>query len=279
MATFSSYDGTTLAYHVSGQGEPLVCLPGGPMQASAYLGDLGGLGARRRLIMLDPRGTGESAEPEDPGTYRCDRLADDVEALRTHLGLERMDLLAHSAGTNLALRYVERHPERVARLVLVTPSLFGVGIAVPGEVRRETASLRRDEPWFAEAFAALEEILAGRATAERWEAVAPFAYGRWDETARAHHAAGDRQRNRRAAAVHASEGAFAPDATRAALAAFERPVLVLAGEVDLNSPPGPVAELAALFPDARRVVLPGSGHFPWLDDATRFVETVEDFLG
>jgi len=27
-------DGTELAYHVQGEGAPLVCLPGGPMQAS-----------------------------------------------------------------------------------------------------------------------------------------------------------------------------------------------------------------------------------------------------
>ncbi|MFI9155297.1 alpha/beta fold hydrolase [Streptomyces sp. NPDC053367] len=279
MATFSAFDGTTLAYHVSGQGEPLVCLPGGPMQDSAYLGELGGLGAHRRLIMLDLRGTGESAEPADPESYRCDRLADDVEALRAHLGLERMDVLGHSAGANLALRYLERHPDRVARLVLATPSLFGAGVPVPGEVRRETALLRRDEPWFEEAFAALEEIVAGRATEGSRQSIAPFSYGRWDAAARAHRAAETTQRNQRAAAVYGSEGAFEPDGTRAALAAFHRPVLVVAGELDLNSPPGPVAELTALFPDARLVVQPGAGHFPWLDDGPRFVTAVEDFLG
>ncbi|MFJ5775415.1 alpha/beta fold hydrolase [Streptomyces sp. NPDC093094] len=279
MATFSAFDGTVLAYHVSGQGEPLLCLPGGPLQASAYLGDLGGLGVHRRLVLPDLRGTGDSAEPEDPASYRCDRLVDDVEALRAHLGLERTDVLAHSAGANLALRYAERHPGRVGRLVLVTPSTFGVGVTVPGRTRREAALLRRDEPWFAQAFAALEEIVAGRATAAHWEDIAPFAYGRWDDTARAHHAAGVAQRNREAAAVHVSEGAFDPDATRAALAAFPRPVLVLAGELDLNSPPGPVAEVAGLFPDARLVVQPGAAHFPWLDDGPRFVTAVEGFLG
>jgi pimeloyl-ACP methyl ester carboxylesterase len=51
------------------------------MQASAYLGDLGGLTAHRSLIVLDLRGTGESAAPADPATYRCDRLVGDVEAL------------------------------------------------------------------------------------------------------------------------------------------------------------------------------------------------------
>ncbi|CAD5914854.1 exported protein of unknown function [Streptomyces sp. KY75] len=73
MPTFSAYDTTPLAYHLVGEGEPLICLPGGPMRASAYLGDLGGLSAVRQLVLLDLRGTGESAAPEDPSTYRCDR--------------------------------------------------------------------------------------------------------------------------------------------------------------------------------------------------------------
>src|ERR671927_369899 len=82
MATFDGADGTRLAYHRAGAGRPLICLPGGPMQASAYLGELGGLSAHRLLVLLDLRGTGASAVPVDPATYRCDRLVDDVEALR-----------------------------------------------------------------------------------------------------------------------------------------------------------------------------------------------------
>jgi proline iminopeptidase len=42
MPAFSAHDGTKLAYHVFGDGPPVVCLPGGPMQDSVYLGDLGG---------------------------------------------------------------------------------------------------------------------------------------------------------------------------------------------------------------------------------------------
>src|SRR5215472_18943699 len=101
MPSFSAADGTELAYHVHGEGIPLLCVPGGPMRASAYLGDLGGLSAHRRLIMLDLRGTGTSAVPADPGSYRCDRLAADVSALQDHLGLESADLLGHSAGANI----------------------------------------------------------------------------------------------------------------------------------------------------------------------------------
>lgn len=278
MSVFSAYDGTKLACRVLGEGPPLICLPGGPMQDSVYLGDLGGLSAQRRLIMLDLRGTGRSAVPEDPASYRCDRLVDDVEALREHLGLDRLDLLGHSAGANLAVLYAARYPERVARLALITPSVMAVGITVTGDVRVETARLRRDEPWFPEAFAALKSLVAGRAGADAFQAIAPFWYGRWDEAARAHRAAEEGQRNDDAAAVFATEGAFDPAATRTALARLAAPVLVLAGEFDLNSPPPATAELSALFPHAEPVVQPGAGHFPWLDDADRFVATTEAFL-
>jgi proline iminopeptidase len=249
------------------------------MQDSVYLGDLGGLTTRRRLVLLDLRGTGRSAVPEDDSSYRCDRLIDDVEALREHLGLDRVDLLAHSAGANVAARFVERNPADVGKLVLVTPSTLAVGITITAETRLETARLRRDEPWFPTAFAALERIAAGETVRDAQHVIAPFFYGRWDEAARAHRAAQDEQTNREAAAVFGAAGAFDPDSTRAALASFEQPVLVVAGEVDLNSPPTAMADLAGLFSHAELVVQPGAGHFPWLDDADRFVTATAAFLG
>lgn len=248
------------------------------MQASVYLGDLGGLSAHRQLIMLDLRGTGQSAIPEDTATYRSDRLINDVDALREHLDLHRMDLLAHSAGANLAALYVGGHPERVSKLALITPSIMAVGIEITGDDRLATAQLRQDQPWFAAAFTALEAIVAGKATDDTWQAVTPFFYGRWDDVAQAHQAAEDRQRNKEAAAAFAAEGAFDPDATRTALARFGRPVLLLAGEVDLAAPPRVMAEFAGLFPNAKFVIQPGAGHFPWLDDAERFVATTAAFL-
>jgi pimeloyl-ACP methyl ester carboxylesterase len=55
-------------------------------------------------------------------------------------------------------------------------------------------------------------------------------------------------------------------------------VLLLAGEVDLVVPPRAIAEFAGLFPNAKLVIQPGAGHFPWLDDADRFVEATAAFL-
>jgi pimeloyl-ACP methyl ester carboxylesterase len=272
----SARDGTKLAYEAIGQGRPVVCLPGGPMQDSVYLGDLGGLSGYLRLIRFDLRGTGRSAAPEDMTSCRCDRLVDDVEALREHLGLERVDLLAHCPGANLAEWYAIRHPDRVGRMALVTPSPIGAGVAVTSEVRREIVRSRAGEPWFGPASAAFEAIQAGRATDDDWDQIAPFTYGRWDAAAQTHYAGSENQRNAEAAAAYV-EG-YAPDAVRPALGTVDAPVLLLAGEVDISAPPSAVAELASLFPDATLTTQPGAGHYPWLDDPAAFTKTVAGFL-
>lgn len=278
MPAFPAADGTELAYRVQGEGIPLVCLPGGPMRDSIYLGDLGGLSARRRLIALDLRGTGQSAIPQDAASYRCDHLVDDVEDLREHLGLNRFDLLGHSAGANVAVQYAARHPQRVSKLALITPSTRAVGLEASSEMRWEIIRLRRDEPWFAAAAAAFERIQASGGTDDDWEAIAPAFYRRWDSTAQADHAANDKQINQDAAGAFGADGAFDPAATRAALAAFSSPVLLLAAELDPNTPTRLAAEFAALFPNARLVIQPGSSHYPWLDDPGWFISATTAFL-
>jgi proline iminopeptidase len=274
MPAFSAPDGTRLAYRVEGDGDPVICVPGGPAD-STYLGDLGGLAAHRKLVVLDTRGTGRSAIPDDPSTYRCDRLVDDVEALREHLGLTDMDLLAHSGGVNVAIQYLARHPKNVRRLALIGPSTRAVGIEITGETRRAVARRRRDEPWFPAAYAALEALTEGRDGSPA--DIAPFFWGRWDAAARQHHAA-SQPTNLEAVALFGAEGAFDPPATRAALAGCAAPVLLLTGEYDVNSPPETTAELARLFPNATLIVQPKTGHYPWLDAPAGFVATVAPFL-
>jgi pimeloyl-ACP methyl ester carboxylesterase len=278
VTNFLAPDGTRLAYHETGTGQSLVCLPGGPMQSSAYLGRLGGLDAHRTLILVDPRGTGDSAVPEDPQTYRCDRLVDDVEALRRQLGRVQLDVLGHSAGATLAVLYAARYPDRVRRLVLVTPSPRAVGLAVSDLDRRAVAELRRDEQWFPEAFRAFEKIWAGQATDADWAGIAPFNHGRWDDSARAHDARRATEQNEQAAARYYAEGAIDPPAIRSALARLDSPVLLLAGGYDVGLPPARAQDYAAMFPRGELVLVPGAGHYPWRDDADAFVRSVADFL-
>lgn len=146
-------------------------------------------------------------------------------------------------------------------------------------MRRAVAGRRAGEPWYPAAAAALDRIVNGTAADGDSDAISPFWYGRWDAAAQAHHAADASQRNDEAAAAFRADGAFDPPATRAALARHPGPVLVLAGELDLNSPPPAVAAYAGLFPDAALVEQAGAGHFPWLDDAPRFVAAVAGFFG
>ncbi|WP_225891430.1 alpha/beta fold hydrolase [Streptomyces dioscori] len=282
MAHFLAHDGTRLAYREdggAGEGGPLLCLPGGPMRASAYLGDLGGLSAHRRLVLLDLRGTGGSEAPADPASYRCDRQVDDVEALRAHLGLDRIDLLTHSAGGDLAILYAARYPRRVRTLTLVAARARALGVDFTPEQRREAAALRTDEPWFEDAYEAYLRIWDGSATDADFDAGTPFFYGNRTAAARAHAAAEVAQSNDEAADAYASEGAFAdPAGTRAAVAGLDARVLVLAGELDGGPLPRVAATVAGLFPHAETVVQPGAGHFPWVDDPDRFAGTVATFL-
>lgn len=279
MPTFASYDGTRLAYRQVGSGPALLCLAGGPGRAAAYLEDLGGLSATRTLVLLDGRATGHSEVPADPASLRFDRLADDVEALRMHLGLADADVLGHSAGAIVAQAWAAGHPEQVRRLVLLTPS-----DRLQGGDRGDVAAVRAarsGEPWYADA-AQAQDALAFASPAQQQSlvrATRPFFYGRWDERTQQHAATADTQSSRRA------ELGFAAGFEQVDVAAIvdglrrvSAPVLVVGGERDALTGVASVGRVAAAFPDARTVVLERAGHFPWVDEPATFLAAVAPFL-
>lgn len=278
MSSFASYDGTELAYHARGDGPPLVCLPGGPGRSTDYLGDLGGLTQSRQLILLDPRGVGASADPADPATFRVDRLVADVESLRAHLGLDQLDLLAHSAGAVLATLYAEAHPARLSRLVLVTPGLSAIGGDGTEEEILAALASRSAEPWYPAAREAMDQIMTGSRSMDDFRASRPFYYGRWDETARAHATAGVSERHQAAREGYFAGVAFDPPATRAALKALTAPVLLYAGELDPMVTPAVVRAAAPVFSGATVAVQPGAAHFPWIDGPAAFTAAIGSFL-
>jgi pimeloyl-ACP methyl ester carboxylesterase len=272
-------DGTPIAVHVLGAGEPLVCIPGGPARASAYLEDLAGLTAHRTLLRVDLRGTGMSPLPEDRGSLAFHRLADDLEVLREARGLDTMDLLAHSAGCFVALAYAAKHPHRVRRMVLVTPSARPFG-DVEGDIATIRAS-RSGEPWYAEAAAIAEELEF--APAHRRLRFDPgmrvFGYARWDERAQAHADSTDSQMSMRAMA------AFAPDAEAAAeldltgrLREVTAPTLVLVGSLDGITGVKAGHVVADMLPNATVVEIPGAAHYPWIDTPDALRQAVVSFL-
>lgn len=71
-----------------------------------------------RIILFDQRGCGRStpyASLVDNTTWH---LVDDMETLRTHLGVERWQIFGGSWGSTLALAYAQTHPERVTEMIL-----------------------------------------------------------------------------------------------------------------------------------------------------------------
>ncbi len=279
MSRFAAPDGTSLAWTEVGTGPRLLCVPGGPGRASAYLEDLGGLADERTLVLLDGRATGASEVPADPSTLRFDRLAEDVDALREHLGEQRIDLLGHSAGAIVAQAYAAAHPERLRSLILVTPSDH-----LQGGTRADVPVIRASrsaEPWYAAA-AEAQEALADAAPAQRQSlvrAARPFLYGRWDDRTQAHAASADRQSSRRAELGFAA-GAEQVDVPGllAALGRLDLPVLVVGAELDAATGLASVDAVAACFPRASTVVVPRAGHFPWVDEPEAFVAVLSEFL-
>ncbi|GIF63277.1 hydrolase [Asanoa ishikariensis] len=281
MPIFDAPDGTRLAYHRKGSGgdRPLVCVPGGPMMRSAYFGDLGGLAAQRELVLLDLRGTGDSAKPADLASVRVDRQAEDIEALRVALGLEQLDLLGHSAAGDLVLAYAARYPARVRSLVLICARARTAGVDFPVERRREALELRRNEPWYERAQPAFDRAMAGEASDADFVLLDRLAYGRWDAAAQAHAAACEQWFDPELAEAYLAPGAFdGADAARAALAELDVPVLVISGELDGSPRPDSAAEVAGLFPRGEHIVQAGAAHSPWVDGPDEFAQAVTTFL-
>lgn len=276
---FASYDGTKIGYYVQGDGPSLVCVPGGPGRSADYLGNLGGLDESRRLILLDPRGTGLSAQPADPATLRVARLVEDVESLRRHLGLDKMDLLAHSAGSVLGTLYAAAHPGRLSSLILITPSLAAVGVDSTAAQSGPVLARRTGEPWYPAAAAALRKLMTGAWSMAAFRESRPLFYGRWDEAARDHAIAGVSVRHQAAREGYFAGAEFDVSAIRSALRQLTCPVLLYAGDLDPLVTPAMARQAAPSFGDADVVVQPGAGHFPWFDDAASFASAVNSFLG
>jgi len=113
-------DGHELYVELCGapEGRPALVLHGGPGAGiSAYMRRFFDP-SRYLVVLFDQRGTGRS-QPRGALEHNTTwHLVEDVERIRAHLGIDRWMLFGGSWGSTLALLYAQRHPERVAALVL-----------------------------------------------------------------------------------------------------------------------------------------------------------------
>jgi pimeloyl-ACP methyl ester carboxylesterase len=277
VPTYSAADGTPLFFDRLGDPDrdPLVVIAGGAALHPAYLGDLAGLPGVRPLVVPHLRGVGESPRPTEPEAGSYWRQAEDVEALRQHLGLERLALAGHSAGTRLVLAWAARFPQRVDRLLLITPPAMVVPEAVPdGDTLLDA---RRGDPAADAALAAREQgpDLTDDETFNAYFAtVAPLSYAAWTAREQAH----ARACRFDMVAMQAYFSVDPPADLAQLCAAVAAPVLVVAGAEDAPVGPTPPRVVAGLFPHGSAVVLDRCGHFPWVEQPVAFRAAVDAFV-
>jgi proline-specific peptidase len=280
VEAFTTADGRKLSYLHRGRGRVLVCLPGGPGYSSLYFGDLAGLAEHCTLIMVNPRGTGGSDHPLDHHSYSIADYAADLEELRAHLQLERVDLLGHSHGGMVAIHYAALYPRRVDHLVL-----SNTVVRSSDEQRRweeEILQTKGGEPWYEDARAAANTDASDCDSVEELARVLvrelPLHFAHYGDAERSYAEMLAGEERKRAFILLNRESLRSFD-FRPELARIEAKALVLSGDRDANSGPPSALETAEHVVGAKVVVLADCGHFPFVEAPERFRSEVIAFLG
>lgn len=250
---------------------PVVVLHGAPGIATCAqsLAAFGHLAATRRVVVYDAVGSGRSERVADLSN---ERWVADVEAVRDHLGADRIVLAGISYGGFLALQYAVGHPHRLAGLLLCGTSAHGA-LADPArdEVRRRGLPI---DPGL------LDRYLDGHVHDDAdlcrgWSALLPL-YRRGPRAANAGLAPA--LVNAVAHNYAMGPGRHGHD-VRTRLGAITCPTLVTAGARDWIIPVARAGELAAGITGARLETFDRAGHSPFLDDPARFRQVTAEFVG
>ena len=110
-----------LYYYSYGTGEPVIILSGGPGIAAHQEDDVAiELSKHYKAILFDQRGTGRSwTKPLDSSTININTAIEDLDTLRKHLHLDKLNLYGHSWGSMLAAAYIAKYPDRVKLFISV----------------------------------------------------------------------------------------------------------------------------------------------------------------
>lgn len=274
MAT-ARINGAELFFVESGHGVPCIFLHGGlGFDHSAYKTTLTPLEDVFRFTYVDQRGNGRS-ERVPLGTITIPQLAEDVEALRVHLGLDRLALMGHSYGGFVALEYATRYPERLTHLLALDTSP-GVFEPTPDELAE-----RGDPSWITPEVQRGLDAFAGAppATNEEFAAILPViapAYLRSTPP--------DALAGLLASTILNAEAMVRGFEVLDGWSVVDRlgriscPALMLCGRYDLFTTPECSKRLASAIPGAELVFLERGGHFPWIEEPEVFFAVVKGWL-
>ena len=230
------------------------------------------LAERMQLIYVDHRGQGRSARgPKE--TYTLDNNVEDLEALRLHLGLDKVVVIGVSYGGMVALAYASRYPESVSHLIAVvtSPSHRFLPLAQQILAERGTDEQRAmgDILW-AGAFESEEQLQ------QYYAVMGPFYSLKYDpEKARESRARGIRSID----AINEGFGGFLRtyDLT-GDLHKVTAPTLVIGGRHDWICPPELSEEIARLIPHADLRIFEHSSHSVAADEHDLLMDAIKGFV-
>jgi pimeloyl-ACP methyl ester carboxylesterase len=267
-----SINGVELVVEDVGRGErPFVLVHGFTGFRDDFREQLPALTELGRTIIYDHRGHGDSTNTGDPASYSFAKLVDDLRAVLGALDVQRCDLLGHSMGGMLALRFALDYPQRTASLVLMDTAARAPDHMPRAPLAAAGAIARSD------GMATLAELLRRRAADEP---------GRPDAERRLEHEMGEafwERRRRRLTAMDPE--AFAvlalelvdhtPLSNR--LSEISCPTLVMVGEQDIGFL-APADELTRGIRGARKVIIPNAAHSPQIENPNEWIAAIRDHL-
>lgn len=222
------------------------------------------LSARYRVIRLDLPGFGLTG-PDPTGDYSDQRTGALIAGLMDQLAIPRATIIGNSLGGRAAWTFAASHPERVSRLVLISPD----GFASPGfEYGRapEVPLVMNLMPWVG------PRSLIRANLAPAWahpDALPDAVLERYRDMLLA---PGVRQ-----AILNRTHQTILTDPA-ARLRSITAPTLLLWGEQDHMIPISNAQDYLRLLPRARLVRLPGLGHVPFEESPAASLPPLEAFL-
>ncbi|HEX3870715.1 MAG TPA: alpha/beta fold hydrolase [Pirellulales bacterium] len=255
-------NGTRLSAYVTGQGEPLLFVHGFPLDHHMWEAQVHEFAQTHHVIAVDLRGFGASAPAE--GTTTMQQFADDCAAVLDALKVEQLvTLCGLSMGGYVAWQFIERHSDRLARLVLCDTR--AIADSAEGAAGRHTMAARVvAEGSDVVATAMLPKLFAARTQRDHPELIerAKQMIARASSTGIAAALRGMAQR---------------PDVT-ARLPSIRVPTLVIVGQEDAISTVDEMRAVANSIPNAELVVVPDAGHMSPMENANVVNAALRKFL-
>ncbi|MFD3459077.1 alpha/beta fold hydrolase [Nocardia fluminea] len=252
--------GVELWAEVAGEGSPHVLVPGAGGDHSTWDPMWPQLTATHHCVRYDLRGCGASVDRTTAGF----RHADDLAALLDGLGISRTALTGVSMGGRIAVDFALSYPDRVDRLVLISPGLADWDwsdtwrahwLELSRTARSGDLERTRDMWFHHPLFATARRDPA--MTARLWATIAADTCRVWV----------DADREIPPARPHIE-----------ALPYLTMPVLLITGADDVQDFRVIAEIITAMVPDVRRLDLPNTGHLAHLERPAATAAEIRSFL-